>query len=247
MSVAPVSVDAEIAAMVQRARQELRQERSQAWRTTQNPLDLTEALQVDALNADGRYDFPLWMFVRVATRDTILAEDDAAGRSLRPALRLLDKYAAGQATDTELQRANGSDFLGPRVAVRAAHSAANRVISARAIHDDAADARVQAEAYYADILRGLIGDPYRPVRLPPINHDMVNLARAAYASQLSDHSLHPTQLDILADALEEAGAPVEVIDHLRSPIPHYQGDWVIEAILKDAPAAEAGQHRRRLR
>jgi hypothetical protein len=42
--------------------------------------------------------------------------------------------------------------------------------------------------------------------------------------------LDPVRLAVLADALEEAGAGGEVVEHLRGPGPHVRGCFVIDAL-----------------
>jgi hypothetical protein len=40
-----------------------------------------------------------------------------------------------------------------------------------------------------------------------------------------------TDLPILVDALEEAGATGELVEHLRSPGPHVRGCWAVDLCL----------------
>jgi hypothetical protein len=39
------------------------------------------------------------------------------------------------------------------------------------------------------------------------------------------------RLAVLSDALEEAGAAAEILDHLRSPGPHTRGCWALDQCL----------------
>jgi hypothetical protein len=58
------------------------------------------------------------------------------------------------------------------------------------------------------------------------------LAQAAYDDrQLPAGHLDPDRLQILADALEEAGADVELLSHLRGPGPHVRGCWAADLAL----------------
>jgi hypothetical protein len=79
-----------------------------------------------------------------------------------------------------------------------------------------------------DLLREIVGNPFRPVifdpswRTPTINA----LAQAAYDDRTFD------RLPILADALEDAGcADPDILGHLRGPGPHVRGCWAVDLIL----------------
>jgi hypothetical protein len=88
------------------------------------------------------------------------------------------------------------------------------------------------------LLRNIVGNPFRP--LPPLAPPLlawnggvaVQLALAAYneRSMPSGH-LDPARLAVLADALEEAVAPEEVLAHLRAPGPHWRGFWAVDHLL----------------
>jgi hypothetical protein len=92
-----------------------------------------------------------------------------------------------------------------------------------------AERRAQAE-----LARDLFGNPFCP--MPPLLASaagaVVKLARAAYDERLlPEGHLDPARLAVLADALEEGGAPTEVLAHLRSPGPHVRGCHAVDAIL----------------
>jgi hypothetical protein len=61
---------------------------------------------------------------------------------------------------------------------------------------------------------------------------VTQLARGVYVERLmpSGH-LDPARLAVLADALEEAGAPAPLLEHLRSPGPHVRGCVAVDAVL----------------
>jgi hypothetical protein len=60
----------------------------------------------------------------------------------------------------------------------------------------------------------------------------VSLARAAYDDRiLPAGTLDPARLAVLADALEEAGAGPDFLEHLRGPGPHYRGCWVVDRLV----------------
>jgi hypothetical protein len=62
---------------------------------------------------------------------------------------------------------------------------------------------------------------------------VVKMAQAAYEERrLPSGELDPARLDVLADALEEAGCSVtDILDHLRGPGPHVRGCWVVDLLL----------------
>lgn len=84
---------------------------------------------------------------------------------------------------------------------------------------------------WADALRDLFGNPFRPVTIDPLwlAHEdgfAVKLATAIY----EEHRF--ADLPILADVLEEAGcSSAPLIEHLRSPGPHYRGCWALDLVL----------------
>jgi hypothetical protein len=94
-------------------------------------------------------------------------------------------------------------------------------------------------ASLSTVLRCLFGNPFRPT--PPLPaavlhwHDGIvkGLAEQAYQHRLRPSGqLDPQRLAVLADALEEAGCDDPyILDHLRSPGPHYHGCHVFDALL----------------
>jgi hypothetical protein len=90
------------------------------------------------------------------------------------------------------------------------------------------------EAIQADIIRDIFGNPFRPVKLAAIYQTpiVVALAQAAYdEKQLPRDELNLLRLAVLADALEEVGAPGELVTHLRSPGPHVRGCFAVDLCL----------------
>jgi hypothetical protein len=89
--------------------------------------------------------------------------------------------------------------------------------------DRSAERKVQAE-----LIRCILGDPFRPVAFDPMwrSETAVTLARGIYDLHAFD------RLPILADALEEVGCDhPEVLAHCRGPGPHARGCWVVDAVL----------------
>jgi hypothetical protein len=79
-----------------------------------------------------------------------------------------------------------------------------------------------------DMLRDLVGNPFRPVTVLPDWHTgaVLGLSRQVYESR--DFSAMP----ILADALQDAGCEnADILNHCRGPGPHVRGCWVVDLIL----------------
>jgi hypothetical protein len=92
----------------------------------------------------------------------------------------------------------------------------------------------------ADLLRCIIGNPFRPrPALPPDllawqDATIFRLAQAAYNERpLPAGHLDVHRLAVLSDALEEAGLPLdnELLLHLRRPGSHVRGCFAVDAIL----------------
>jgi hypothetical protein len=93
-------------------------------------------------------------------------------------------------------------------------------------------------AAQAELLRCLLGNPFRPVE---VDHAWlawhggaaVKLAQAVYEErELPSGHLDAGRLAVLADMLEEAGcADAALLAHLRSRGPHVRGCWVIDLLL----------------
>ncbi len=81
------------------------------------------------------------------------------------------------------------------------------------------------------ILREIVGNPFRPLVLPPSwlawnGGTVVQVATEIYAERAFE------QLPVLADALEEAGcSDPGILAHLRSPGPHVRGCWALDSVL----------------
>src|SRR5262249_50973917 len=84
------------------------------------------------------------------------------------------------------------------------------------------------------VLREILGNPFRPVVLAPAHRTatVVSLAQAAYDErQLPSGELDPHRLVVLADALEEVGAPSELVTHLHGPGAHVRGCFAVDLCL----------------
>jgi hypothetical protein len=91
------------------------------------------------------------------------------------------------------------------------------------------DASFKAEgAEQAELLRDIVGNPFRPVAFAPAwrTDTAVAVARQIYDSRDFD------AMPILADALQEAGCEDEqVLTHCREPRAHVRGCWVCDLVL----------------
>ncbi len=82
-----------------------------------------------------------------------------------------------------------------------------------------------------DLVRCVVGDPFRPVALDPawLTSTAVAVARAVYDAR----TFH--DLPVLADALQDAGCDdAAVLEHCRGPGPHARGCWVVDLVLGKA-------------
>jgi hypothetical protein len=90
-------------------------------------------------------------------------------------------------------------------------------------------------AAQADLLRCILGNPFRPVTVSPAwrTPQVIALAQAAYDQrELPAGTLDVARLAVLADALEEAGCDqADLLAHLRGPGPHVRGCWAVDLLL----------------
>jgi hypothetical protein len=149
----------------------------------------------------------------------------------RYAVETSERYADGQARPKEL---------------KAAYAAATRMSAGYAAHPGLKKSRLFATGLWAarqsgdvnqeyqaqvDLLRDIIGNPFRTVEVNPAwlawNDGTVrNMAEAIYEERTFD------QMPILADALEDAGCDnAEILHHCRQPGVHVRGCWVSDLLL----------------
>jgi hypothetical protein len=97
----------------------------------------------------------------------------------------------------------------------------------------------RALADQADLVRELLGNPFRPA--PALDPAFLTwqggavreLARAAYEERrLPEGTLDAARLALLADALDDAGCgDPELLDHLHGPGVHVRGCWAVDLLL----------------
>ena len=80
----------------------------------------------------------------------------------------------------------------------------------------------------ANLVREVIGNPFRPVTLEPrwLSSTVLDLARTIYDERVYE------RMPILADALLDAGCDSEeIINHCQGAAPHVRGCWVVDLLL----------------
>jgi hypothetical protein len=164
----------------------------------------------------------------------------------RRAVEVIERCADGLAGRAELQAAladaesvEAASTGAARTAVRAVVTAWStaehaRSAAAQASHDPAGERRRQA-----DLLRDLVGNPFRPapVKLAWLEHRggrVAQIARTIYDGRRF------ADLPVLADALEESGCTdAAILAHCRSGGDHALGCWVLDSLLGTPVLADA--------
>src|SRR5207244_10594160 len=91
--------------------------------------------------------------------------------------------------------------------------------------------RAAEEIAQANLLRHVLGNPFRRVSIAPAwlvwnDGTIPKLAQTIYDERAFD------RLPILADALEDAGCDdAEILAHCRGPGPHVRGCYVLDLLL----------------
>jgi len=83
-------------------------------------------------------------------------------------------------------------------------------------------------AIQCDLLREIIGNPFRPVRIEPTwaTDSVRSIAQGIYDEIAFD------RLAVLGDALQDAGcAEEQLLAHCRQPTGHVRGCWVVDLVL----------------
>lgn len=158
----------------------------------------------------------------------------------RRALALADEIADGHVDEAEIRpRVDALAVIRPRVdhdnivewalILTARKAAMVPATTARRVAKLSADLLGRGESLIqTDILRCVVGNPFRPVTINPAwqTSNVNALAQAIYEERAFD------RLPILADALEDAGCTnAEVLNHCRVEGVHVRGCWVVDLIL----------------
>ncbi|WP_081471938.1 hypothetical protein [Gemmata obscuriglobus] len=84
------------------------------------------------------------------------------------------------------------------------------------------------EAELANLVRCVLGNPFRPAAFAPEWRTDTVRALAARMYESRDFSAMP----ILADALQDAGCDSDdILNHCRGLGPHVRGCWVVDLVL----------------
>ena len=88
---------------------------------------------------------------------------------------------------------------------------------------------VAVDSFLTDLVRDILGNPFRPVVAIPSWHTSTVVALASGMYESRDFSAMP----ILADALQDAGCDsADVLEHCRDPnAVHVRGCWVVDLVL----------------
>jgi hypothetical protein len=169
----------------------------------------------------------------------------------RAAVEVALRYADGRATADELAAARSAAVaVADSAAAWAGAETANpsALLAARAAADEAREhvrrlsprAGEEEARAQADLLRDVIGNPFRPVTAEPFRwlarHPLVQeIAEEVYAGAPQE------DMTALAEELQALGCPHPgVLEHCRAAAPHIRGCWVIDLILgKEAGPATA--------
>jgi hypothetical protein len=176
---------------------------------------ITTALDVAERHADG-----------ASTQADLEAALRGASRAQHAQRRkaLLFAYAA-------VMDACGPGPVGPGAAEKSAWAAAAAADPRTTYGERLRQVRPDLYASLAELLRDVIGNPFRPV---PVDRSWSTPAVARLAQDIYDDRAFD-RLPDLADALKEAGcANAEVLGHCRQPGTHARGCWVIDGLLQRA-------------
>jgi hypothetical protein len=181
-----------------------------------------QAIEVAERHADGQ--------ATIAELDA--ARGEAEGAQMNAPFFEAPAYAAALATTAEMaleaarQAVQASRQL---AALDASHSTAPGEDEATAVAEaTAVECRDQC-----DLLRHVVGNPFRPVAVPP-DWLRCNGGAAAKIARTIVDGMNFEDLPFLADALLDAGCTDEVIlAHCRIPAgDHPRGCWMLDALLR---------------
>jgi hypothetical protein len=155
------------------------------------------------------------------------------GKAIRAAYRKLEGYASS--TDSGPIRGLAFGMVAaaePVATMKRLHEDFEYLVFS-CLHDVAAgvtEGKVKRESrVQAQILRDILGNPFRPVVVEPewLTDTVVSLARQMYVTQ------DFTAMPILADALQEAGCEnADILGHCRDEKQqHVRGCWVLDLII----------------
>jgi hypothetical protein len=207
------------------------------WLVCTDPTPMLEFLRPRA------NDRKLRLFACAFCRDRHIWEDWLRDERSRKAIETAERFVDGEVIEQELSVIRRVAWAPIRGGISPFSITASQLARTAwaTVRDGitAAAAAVRAVrrselAFQSSLLRDIFGNPFRPISLgaPLRTPTVISLARAAYDErQLPSGELDPHRLAVLADALEEAGAPAELVIHLRSRGPHVRGCWAVDLCL----------------
>jgi len=162
----------------------------------------------------------------------------------RQGLAVVERFVDGQATEEEVSQeenlawwiADGLNYESEDIwdIGWAAHDAIEGNSASAAKLVALAIGKHKAHPVQVNLLHDLFGPlPFRPLPLDraSLTAAVQALAEVAYAERLlPSGTLDPQRLGVLADAAEEVALPREVVEHLRSPGPHWRGCWAVDVL-----------------
>ena len=156
-------------------------------------------------------------------------------RAVRSRLGARGGYSTAWAANNALHAVLETD---PAIAAKSAIVHAGYIVYFAVLEKDVDWDRFQAEATAArqaeswgqtEVLRDVMGNPFRPVGIEPPwrTPGVMSIAQAIYDGRASD------RMPALGDALEAAGCDnSDILSHCRSPDKHERGCWAVDAILR---------------
>ncbi len=177
----------------------------------------------------------------------VVAEDVAEGRGGEQELVTARREAWAAfpfrdltTTDLQIDAARAAARTVEPATKQAAEWTTNEVVSAFAdreedpntTEDEQHDAwfrgKANGEAFLANLLRDIFGNPFRLVAVEPggLTEAAAGIARGIYEDRAFE------RMPILADALQDAGCEhADILSHCREPGEHVRGCWVVDLVL----------------
>lgn len=185
-----------------------------------------EAVEVGELYADGRESYDRLMESAeeaYCRRSDVLAHD--------PLAEAVAVAAAFAVVDIK----NRDSALPFRTTAETVKDACDDVVSVAERKEPVGASRQAAtnaeHSAQAELLREIIGDPFRPIAIDPahLTPAIIDLAQTIYNIRKFE------KMPELADALEHAGCRnADILDHCRGAGPHVRGCWVVDLVLGKA-------------
>jgi hypothetical protein len=180
---------------------------AQEWRTCRAALETDSVAWERAAAQSGREH---WQ--RSGRKDTILTLYRAVHAAR--AIAALDAVSGATATESRLVARWSLVWSGRR-----------RAHGPSLVATDSQERKAQC-----DILRDVMGNPFRPVTIDARWLAWSHGAAASLVQSIRTEGVF-SELPVLADALEEAGCTdPHILEHLRGPGPHVRGCWALDSL-----------------